>query len=53
LFFVAGKWGFWEVERMIKGDGRFGSVWWRNLSSICEGLGLGGRNWFLYNLDSP
>jgi len=34
----------------IKDGGRFGYVWWRNLSSIHEGAGLGVENWFLDNL---
>jgi len=30
--------------------GRFDSVLWKNLFGICEGVDLGIKNWFIYNL---
>ena len=39
-----------EVGDRIEDGGRLTSVWWRNLVSISEGVGLGVGNWFDDNL---
>jgi len=39
-----------EFGGRIYAGGRINSVWWKNLSTISEGVDLGVGNWFLANL---
>ncbi|RHN39652.1 hypothetical protein MtrunA17_Chr8g0346121 [Medicago truncatula] len=46
---LAARYG--EVGGRICVGGRLGSVWWKNLTAISDGVGLGVENWFFDNLN--